>query len=117
MALTKTQLRKIHKVCAQLAAERTAKQAAATDVLAIKVTLEQPQHDGTFEILFMTREEADAYKTRGGSGSIGSSEEISFSEGIALAKRDDCSGGPYSLTEAQRFQRINPVVRAMKLAI
>ena len=122
MALTQEQLEQIREHFRQKAAEKQARQAAAAEVLALKITYEEAAPDGTFEILFMTREEADKFHhDRITSGRWATSadiiEEVSFAEGVALARRDDCCGGSYSLEEARRFQKINPVVRGLSLTI
>ena len=122
MALTPEQLDQIRAHFRQAAAERQARQASATEVLALKITYDEPAPDGTFEILFMTRDEANKFhQDRITSGRWATSadiiEEKSFAEGVALARQGDCCGGSFSLEEARRFQRINPVVRAQSLTI
>lgn len=122
MALTQEQMDKIREHFRQMAAEKQARHAAATEVLALKITYEEPAPDGTFEILFMTRDEATKFhQDRITSGRWATSgdviEEKSFAEGVALARQPDCCGGLYSLEEARRFQKINPVIRAQSLTI
>lgn len=114
--LTPEQHAKIAAHFAEQAKQREAEHAAAPEVVAIKITYKEPAPDGTFEILFMTRAEADDYKTGKSAGVFGPFEEISFAEGVALAQRNDCCGGYYALKEARRFQKINPYVQALKLA-
>lgn len=114
--LTPEQHAKIAAHFAEQAKQREAEHAAAPEVIAIRITYKEPAPDGTFEILFMTRAEADHYKTDKSSEAFGSFEEISFAEGVALAQRNDCCGGYYALKEARRFQKINPYVQALKLA-
>ena len=122
MALTQEQMDQIRAHFRQKAAERQERQAAATEVLALKITYDEAAPDGTFEILFMTREEANKFhQDRITSGRWATSadviEEVSFAEGVALARQADCCGGSFSLEEARRFQKINPVVRALTLTI
>ncbi|MCD8562878.1 MAG: hypothetical protein LRY54_02220 [Alphaproteobacteria bacterium] len=122
MAFTKEEHEAIRETITEIFKERTAQQAAAKEVLAIKIIHEKPAFDGTFEILFMTREEADEYhKQRIIDGQWATSkdiiEEVSFAEGVELAKQPDCIGGACILREARRFQKINPVVQAMGLDI
>lgn len=114
--LTPEQHEKIAAHFAEQARQREAEHAAAPEVVAIKVTYNEPAPDGTFEILFMTRAEADAYKTGKSAGVFGPFEEISFAEGVALSRRDDCCGGSYSLQDARHFHQINPYVQSLKLA-
>ena len=122
MALTQEQMDRIREHFRQKAAERQARHAAADEVLALKITYEEPAPDGTFEILFMTREEAVKFhQDRLTSGRWATSrdviEEKTFAEGVALARRPDCCGGSYSLEEARRFQKINPVIKGLSLTI
>lgn len=92
---------------------RDAADAAAPEVMAIKITYDTPAPDGTFEILFMRREKADQFETCSGTHEI-----ISFSEGVNLARQPDCCGGQHALHEqARRFQRLNPFVQKLGLKL
>lgn len=113
--LTPEQHAKIAAHFAEQAKQREAEHAAAPEVVAIKITYKEPAPDGTFEILFMTRAEANEYKARPSAGAFGPFEEISFAEGVALAQRNDCCGGSFSLQDARRFHQINPFVQSLKL--
>jgi hypothetical protein len=122
MAFTQDRWDKVSKFFKEKADERKAAYAAAPEVLALKITYEEPAPDGTFEILFMTRDEVQDYKKQQITGGHWATsrdviEEVSFAEGVALARRDDCCGGFYALKDARRFQAINPVVQALALDI
>ena len=109
--LTKMQMSVVKKVFAAAHAKRDAADAAAPEIIAIKVTYAKPQPDGTFEILFMRRAEADAYKNP-----HDSFETISFEKGVTLARQTDCCGGLHALhSQARRFQRLNPSVQKLNL--
>lgn len=86
------------------------------EILAIKCTYNALSPDATFEILFMTREEANDYRNSN-AGLLGKLEEITFAQGVALAKQDDCSGGVCSLRLARRFQQLNPAIQALNLGL
>lgn len=122
MTFTPEQEAALQKALKEIFAERARKHAEATEVLALKITLEEPAFDGTFEILFMTREEADEWHKRHiREGRWATSqdviEEVSFAEGVELAKRKDCSGGQHILGVARRFAELNPGVAALNLDI
>lgn len=104
--------------------------AAATEVLALKITYGPPdpndelylRPEGKFEIMFMSRKEADIWhKGRITSGlwanSMDVTEEVSFAEGVELARHPDCHLGHHALIHARRFAEINPVVAALNLDI
>lgn len=120
--LTAQQKQIIRRVFQEAQAAEEARHAAATEVLALKITMEEPAPDGTFEILFMTRAEADAFHQRRllegrWATSKDVIEEVSFAEGVRLARQPDCSGGQHILGVARRFVAINPVVAALDLEI
>lgn len=122
MAFSDKQLSEIKKFFKDAHDKREKKQAEAKEVLAIKITMEEPAPDGTFEIMFMTRDEANEWqKNRITDGSWATSqdiiEEISFAEGVTLARRQGCSGGFHALKQAKRFQEFNPAVQALNLDI
>lgn len=122
MALRNQELGKISKIFQDAHRECEAKRAAATQVVALKITYEEPGPDGSFEILFMTWEEADEYRKHWVSeGRWATSkdviEEASFEEGVRLCKDKDCIAGEYPLQEARRFQELNSVVKALDLDI
>ncbi len=109
--LTKAQLASISRYFEELARQRDAEDAAAPVVSAIKVTYDNPAPDGTFEILFMSRDDALKFESH-----FGTAELLSFEEGVELARRPDCCGGQHALhVQAARFQRLNPFVQALNL--
>jgi hypothetical protein len=111
--LTEENLKAFGEACERNHRNRVAAEAAAPEVVAIKITYDIPQPDGIFEILFLTRVKADDYKGR--ANVFGSVEEIGFAEGVELARQPDCSGGSFALAEAQRFQKINKFVQGLRL--
>lgn len=109
--LTKVQASVVKKIFAAAHAKRDAEDAAAPEIVAIKVTYTAPIPDGNFEILFMRRKEADEYKSP-----YGPTETLSFEEGVALARQPDCCGGIHALhSQARRFQRLNSSVQKLNL--
>ncbi|MCD8498379.1 MAG: hypothetical protein LRZ85_10150 [Alphaproteobacteria bacterium] len=122
MSLSEEQKKNLSDLFARKRREKEAEHAASTEVLALKITYEDPAPDGTFEILFMTREEANKWQNdQIISGRWATSkdvtEEVSFTDGVRLAKQPDCCGGLYALKDARKFQQINPVVQALGLEI
>ncbi len=109
--LTHKQLTSIYRHMAAKRKEQDALDAAAPLVVAIKVTLDRPQPDGAYEILFMRDVEADKFQT-----SFGKAEVIPFANGVTLARRSDCSGGFHALKDARRFQGVNAYVQGLKLS-
>ncbi|MCD8562879.1 MAG: hypothetical protein LRY54_02225 [Alphaproteobacteria bacterium] len=98
--------------------ERHAQEAAATEVLALKITYKESALDESkYEILFMTREQADNFYTDRILARGDTIKEVSFADGIKLAKDKYCCGSSYALNDARRLQGINPVVQAMGLDI
>lgn len=68
-----------------------------------------PAPDGTFEILFVTPEEAEkAIKATPNSPYI---SKISFAAGVALARQPDCCGGQIELKDAHIIVQVNAEAR------
>lgn len=78
----------------------------ATEIWALHYDMtHDPAPDGTFEIMFVTPEEAEKALKRG--SPYGTVSKISFAAGVALARQPDCCGGTYSLKEATVIATIN----------
>ena len=82
----------------------------ASDVCALHYDMSlNPAPDGTFEILFVTPEEAKKALKAG--SSYGSVHQISFAAGVALARQSDCSGGIFELESAKIIAEVNEEAR------
>lgn len=98
--------------CAPEAQEKRLREkwSSAADICALHYDMSHsPAPDGSFEILFVTPEEAEKALKVG--SSIAYISKISFAAGVALARQSDCCGGSFELDAAKIIAQVNPEAR------